>query len=207
MSLAAVKNAEQGPVGGQEKPWLRQSGESTLWFNRFTVYLELGPKRSLRAAVAKERASIRLVKEPQKAPVKGSRAKKAAEVQPVVIPAEVPGSWKQASRSWRWVERCKAFDEWQTARLVDIMYRKMQLSYANKIERVMALDQLAKNVLENLNKALARGGMGNADYIALIGQVQALFRDLARETHALDEDIAKALMRPSAAAEIVKLKS
>jgi hypothetical protein len=59
------------------EPWLRQKNEPADWFMRFKRYLDLGPKRSLRAVVASDSG-------PQKA-TKGTG--KLSDV-------SVPGSWK-----------------------------------------------------------------------------------------------------------------
>ena len=123
--LNIARNDQQTPENTEEtsvkKPWLRQEGESALWFNRFRRYMDLGPKRSLQAALAHEKEHISALKSPNKPtsqtgnpekPRKTPNKKSAATLK--AVPAakpQVPGSWKQAAKIWRWVERAKAWDE------------------------------------------------------------------------------------------------
>src|SRR5262249_50085281 len=76
--------------------------EPNLWYRRYCLYRDLGHKRSLRAVVAKERESLRVVQTPPQATkgqTKKQRAKNAhgQEVKPVL---NVPGSWKEASKHY-----------------------------------------------------------------------------------------------------------
>ena len=101
MTSLAPKMLHPEQVSGQkvdDKPWLRQRNEPALWYMRFQRYLALGPKRSMRAALSAE-------PNPRKAsggPVKLSDI-------------SVPGSWKRASKQWRWQERCEAYDMHETS--------------------------------------------------------------------------------------------
>jgi len=64
-----------------EKPWLRQKHEPAAWYMRFKRYLDMGPKRSLRKALADEPGTQKATKS----------TKKLSDV-------SVPGAWKRASR-------------------------------------------------------------------------------------------------------------
>jgi hypothetical protein len=61
-----MPNSAISPSPEQEKPikkpWQRQEGESVLWYNRYCRYQDLGPKRSLLAAVEQERTQITALK-------------------------------------------------------------------------------------------------------------------------------------------------
>jgi len=66
----------------EPKPWDRLPGEKPEWYQRFLIYLRLGPDRSVDAVWQHL----------------GGRG-----------PA--PTSWHQAAQSYNWEERAKAYDE------------------------------------------------------------------------------------------------
>src|SRR5438105_3891107 len=88
-------------------PWERQKGEQARWYLRFRIYLALGPKRSLQAAVEAERQVEEAPNSPKNGEEEGAQKKVSASP---TLKLSVPGAWKQASRTWHWVERARAFD-------------------------------------------------------------------------------------------------
>ena len=66
---------------------------------RFQIYLNLGPKRSLRKALAGEPDSQKATEGTKR----NQEAKKLSDM-------SISGAWKRASKVWNWVERAKAYD-------------------------------------------------------------------------------------------------
>jgi hypothetical protein len=177
------------------KPWLQQEGESTLWYNRFKRYRALGPKRSLLAAVEQERGQITALKstnEVQKSTGKRARKTKAApsHLAPVaaVKPVQVPGSWKQASIKWSWVERALAFD-------ADLINRQTEKALQEAIsskntfpaDRVRVLNTLLDTVLEAFNNT-SKTAEQVCSYVA---RMQSILRDIREEMKLYNEDVAR----------------
>jgi hypothetical protein len=72
-----------------EQPiWERMNGETNLWYDRFCLYLSMGPSRSLLGTVNEE-------------------AQKSAKKRS----SSVPGAWYDASNQWDWKARAEAWDE------------------------------------------------------------------------------------------------
>ena len=113
--------------------WNRLTDEPANWYNRFLLYRNLGPDRTLIGAVNKARKS-------QKKPVQ-----------------DAPGAWKDASEKYQWKERAEAYDahlqeeqEKRAAILREIeaaeIERIMTTDYAAKHERVKALAHWAHEI-------------------------------------------------------------
>ena len=124
-----------------ERPWVRQRNEPALWYMRFQRYLDMGPKRSLRAVVVAE-------PDTQKA-TKGSP--KQVETKKKLSDVSVPGAWKRASKVWHWVERAEAYDLDQVARQAS-QIRSMVSSapYTSKAYRILNLDKMARQLRDKL---------------------------------------------------------
>ncbi len=71
--------------------WERRSSEPNKWYDRFQMYLLLGPSRSLYATYTAWRAR--------------SGAESAQKR------AGLPQSWRQAAERWEWAKRAEKFDE------------------------------------------------------------------------------------------------
>lgn len=107
------KEAENGEI----RPWDRLENEPPRWHLRFRIYCLLGPKRTLQAAVLAERMppiapestetteGLRGLKKPVTLATPKISAQEAKEE---AIRLDVPGSWKDASRKYHWVERARA---------------------------------------------------------------------------------------------------
>jgi hypothetical protein len=70
-------------------PWERLPDEPNRWFGRFERYRLMGPGRSIQGACNRERVG------------KGRKES-----------ADAPGSWRNASKSWHWIERAEAWDQY-----------------------------------------------------------------------------------------------
>lgn len=198
MSIAAVQKGgyhasieQNTPISlsaEQEQPHdsgrKRLPGESAMWFNRYCLYRDLGHKRSLRAAVAKERETLRVVGKPQKATLKG-----AGDIQSI----NVPGSWKHAAKSWAWADRAGAFDAWLLKGMIKGINEHMGDTYANKHKRLNLLDQLIKVTIEQWN-ATIKAGTTHKIYLSYLNQIAALLKQMHEEMdHVSDDEMQAAI--------------
>lgn len=69
--------------------WARRPGEPALWYNRFQVYLHLGPSRTIHAAY-----------------------RRSAQLEALRTPHPHPG-WRRSAERWEWARRAAAWDEAQ----------------------------------------------------------------------------------------------
>jgi hypothetical protein len=67
--------------------WLPMPGENERWYQRFSQYLAMGARRSIRGVYNAE---------------KGNEHSKA-----------VPASWSRATKRFEWQRRAKAYDDWR----------------------------------------------------------------------------------------------
>jgi len=146
-----------------EKPWFRQQNEPAVAFLHFRIYLDLGPRRSLRKAVAIDRG-IDVGDE-------GLRDIK------------IPGSWIRASKVWDWKERAAAYDL-NNLNEHSKLFKKIAtcLPYCSKYYRVCQLHSMAA-VLE---QQLLRSDLAINTFIALTARLQSVMRDMAAELSGLD---------------------
>jgi hypothetical protein len=77
----ATATPNEGEGEGDKQPWDRIEGENNLWYERFLVYLKLGPRRSVSLA---------------------SRGKRNAY--------PIPSHWMIVARQNNWRERAAAYD-------------------------------------------------------------------------------------------------
>ena len=66
----------------KNKIWAQQASEPSLWFSRYLVFLQLGPRRSLSSAYRADSGKA----------------------------GKVPSSWRQAAHTWNWSDRAAAYD-------------------------------------------------------------------------------------------------
>ena len=186
------------PDGKKQLP-----GESALWFRRYCLYRDLGHKRSLRAAIAREQETARLVKEAEKQPQKADSGKKRGRGALLISPAspsalalakvaQVPGSWKYAAKKWRWVDRAKAFDEWLLAQMAEQTAAHLGDTYANKFKRVMLIEGLITGLTNALNEAVKKGALEHDIYLRYVKQIAALVRQMEAEMAGFSEEEMKA---------------
>lgn len=178
---SAQAQTEKTPDNGKRQ----LPGESALWFRRYCLYRDLGHKRSLRAAVAKEQETAHLVKETEPATKSTAKQKKegdnlSSSAQKQSKPLQVPGSWKNACKVYRWAERTANFDQWIINRMVTATYDRMGKTYANKYKRVQLLEVLIKGTLEQSSNATNNGGTHEI-YLAYVKQIAALLRQMESE--------------------------
>lgn len=73
-----------------DQPWLRQPGESNVWYDRFSRFLKLGAARSVRAVYNAEKNNV--------GPSK-----------------PVPAAWTEKTKLYEWRKRAEAYDAWRRA--------------------------------------------------------------------------------------------
>ena len=178
----------------ERKPWVRQEGESAMWFNRFRKYMDLGPKRTLLAAVEKERGVIRAIEGDEK-PTK-NRGKQRKSLQVVPDPPRkilVPGSWSRASVQWNWRARARAWDEHLLETSVDYSIENFyNKELATSMDRVAALHVLLDKLQEAYN---ATDRMTFDEVCTFVARMQSLLRDMREEMKGHDEELSRMIMR------------
>jgi hypothetical protein len=166
-----------------EKPWERMKNEPALWYMRFQVYLKMGSKRSLQAALTKE-------PDTQEAPKGTKKPKEKNGLSDVSI--SVPGSWKRACKLWNWVGRAEAYDQHiQDTQALVVRKAACSQEYSSRAWRVMELNNLA-TILKNNLKACN----DVKDLNILVGRIQSIFHDIS-------EEMAKLGMENEADAEVM----
>jgi len=180
----------------RKKPWARMEGESLLWFNRFVRYRKLGHKRSLQAAFEQERSQISALKS-TKTNEKPAKLKKAGHLQEVSKSAQVPGSWKQASIKFSWVQRARAWDEHVIDNLVEGHLDDILQDAALGIERVKLLKELLHILRTQYNAAYK--DMTYEQQLSYIRAIQSVLDDIRKEMGGYDEAVARILIRRMAA--------
>jgi hypothetical protein len=149
-----------------EFPWLRKKNEPANWYMRFKRYLDLGPKRSLRKALATEPMEQKATK----GDTKQSEPKKLSDV-------SIPGSWSRASKMWNWEARAAAYDFAQTEKqAATIRKTVVNSAYASKAYRILKLDYLARLLLDQI-----QGGMNVNTCLAVTARYQSVLHDIAKE--------------------------
>ncbi len=101
-----------------EQIWERLSGEPALWYERFRIYLELGPNRSLRQAYLISR---------------GDKAKEGK----AELPLSAPNSWRRASYQYQWEARVNAYDYEQTSSKRQELVEIRERAAIARLEEVM----------------------------------------------------------------------
>ncbi len=188
-----------------KKPWLRMDSEKTLWFNRFKRYLDLGPKRSLLAALEQEQQSVKALKstkEEQKpaggrAGVKkvsslASKGKAHHLVEVAKPRPQVPGSWKQACADWCWVERARAYDSWRIDLVAEKHINETMTEAAIGVNRVRTLKNLLAVTQDIFNRNINKMSFEQANmYLA---RMQSIMKDIREEMAAYEPAAARLLM-------------
>jgi len=178
--IAPVQAAQPAENGFSQQP-----GESALWFRRYLLYRDLGHKRTLRAAVAKERESVHLLKDSESATKSPQTQKEGVQL------VNVPGSWKNASKVYRWAERAKGFDAWLLRRMAEETYKHLGDGFANKFRRVQLIQLLIDAALEQMNHA-SENAAKHETYLAYTKRVAALLAQMEREMSTVNEEEMKA---------------
>jgi hypothetical protein len=135
--------------------------------------LDLGPKRSLRKALAAEPDTHQATKGDKKQP---EPKKKLSDV-------SVPGAWSRASKIWNWQERAIAYDLAQMEkRATQIREMVSSAPYASRAYRIIKLDYLARILIQQV-----KPGMELKWCLALTARFQSLMDDIAKEMAGIDE--------------------
>ena len=138
---------------------------------RFKLYLEMGPKRSLRAVVANEPDAKKATKKSTQNPKQN------------FSDVSVPGAWKRASKIWRWVDRAKAYDLDQIEKQAGIIHRLVEKEpFASKSYRLLRLFSMA-SALDEFSKK----GLSLEECVTYTKLMQSLFKDIAHEMEGMDE--------------------
>ncbi len=152
------------------EPWLRQKNEPAAWYMRFKRYLDLGPKRSLRKALAAE-------------PVATKGDKNQSEPKKNLANVSVPGSWSRAAKVWQWQERAAAYDLAQVSKQASQIRKTVNSSpYASKMYRIIKLDYVARLLRDQI-----KPGMILDNCLAIIARYQSVIQQIEREMRGLDE--------------------
>jgi len=118
----------------EQRAWERIEDEPERWFRRFD-FARLHDCRSILAAF------------------NAWMADKTREV-PRSLARNSPKSWRRAAEQWRWVDRWNAWDNYladEAERKVEAeRVRVLSSGYAQRYERVKALDELADLLLDEL---------------------------------------------------------
>lgn len=116
----------------ERKPWEQMEGESTRWFSRFDKFRCMNPWERSIAAVFHEENSKKLEKTRKK--------------------NDPDGTWYKFAVTWKWEERAAAYDKHRRdardKRVAEKEADILDIEYAQKYERVKALDQQAHETEE-----------------------------------------------------------
>jgi hypothetical protein len=135
-------------------------------------YLDLGPKRSLRKALADEPDTKGATKEAKKSP----EAKKLSDV-------SVPGAWSRAAKVWNWKERAKAYDDAQIEKQAAFVRETVvHQPFASRSYRIIYLCGMA----EAMDK-VSTHGFTLEENINYIKTMQSLFKDIEHLMEEMDE--------------------
>jgi hypothetical protein len=163
-------DTQVSPEKTDEKPWQRQQNEPAKWFMRFNIYLDLGPKRTMQAAIDAEptaNGKPRQIKQP----VPGKPQK-----------VSIPGSWSRAAKIWRWKERSEAYDLAIQKEYASFIRKSAnECIYASKAYRIKELNNLAQYLKDTI-----KAGMDTKDLVAIIARLQSVMRDISLEMQGLD---------------------
>lgn len=117
-----------GSESAPEKPWDQQPGESKLWFKRFSLFLLLGPTRSV---------------------VEAYRAEYGRKHEGAATPKEAASNWKTMAARWRWNDRAEAWDREQLALAGVAIRNKLVALQAHRLDLSTALLDQAFTVMMN----------------------------------------------------------
>lgn len=179
-------------------------GESAMWFSRFLTYRDQGYKRSLRRAVAAERARVRVLETTTGDEKEFSQETAPSEqVLKSVAPSSVPGSWQQAASRFHWQERAANYELALIRKVAEHHAAALQLTYANKFQRILALHDLIETTKTNMNKISVALKIEQQHTVMLLytKQLRGLLADLRIETQGLDQQELQASIEAHALAE------
>ncbi len=197
--------AQKGPIllkiepnAGQNddiRPWDRLEDESARWHLRFRIYALLGPKRTLQAAVLAERMPPLALESPEEASnflagktplVLATPKFSPSEAKEEALKLEVPGSWKDACRKYRWVERARAYDLWAQEERKRRRHEAVKdADFASATFRILVLDSLAVALREHVRKG---GELTLRESLGCMMRLQSIMRDIFNEMKQLERE-------------------
>ena len=110
------------PVTHGDKPWHQAVGENSLWYERFRLYLEQTPPRSL-ARVWREECA------------------RAGKIVPTT--AVIPGVWMDAREKFKWNERVLLYDI-EEQRLLDEETDRVRTQWRRQQARLIVAEEKAE---------------------------------------------------------------
>lgn len=124
-------------MNGERKLWeqMVDEGEPVLWFERFTRFRLMYPKRSIVDVFLEEE-----VKNTRGEEIRGKPR------------TEAPGHWYEEAKKWRWKERVAAWDAHWIAEQDEIIEeeraRVLRTGFAVQHRRIQELDRLVNKLIE-----------------------------------------------------------
>jgi hypothetical protein len=184
MALTLIESTEH-------KPWERLPDEPLFWYSRYKRFQGLGPKRTMLAALEQERRVSKVPKSTEN----GKKPKSVA----------VPGSWKQASSKWRWVERAQAYDDDKVEKMVALMFEDLYNGPALAFNRIMTLRNIFDTITKDFNAHHTY--LSPDQRIAYHARMTAILRDIREEMKAFDAPAQLLLVRYFAQKDYADYKS
>ncbi len=118
------KSSKKATPLPDDASWMQRGDENGLWYGRFTEYLKLGYKRSVRAVYSAERG------------LEHSQS--------------VPQSWSDAYKNFAWQARAKAYDDWRRREV----FERGNASDVKRIEKLdVTIERLYARVEKMLENA------------------------------------------------------
>ena len=177
------------------QPWHRLENEPPRWHLRFRIYALLGPKRSLQAAVLAERMPQVAPESTENTEIFPGLKKPVVLATPKISPSEakgealkleVPGSWKDASRKYRWVERAHSYDLWvQEERRRRRDEAVKDADFAQSAFRILVLDVMAQGLRQHLHKGPE---LTLQESLGCMMRLQSVMRDIRNEMKQLERE-------------------
>jgi hypothetical protein len=107
-------------------------------------------------------------------------------------PIQVPGSWKQASIRWDWVERAQAYDLYFITKTVEeTLEEAATTDLTFPFDRVLAL----KSMFEAVRKAYNENTRKTPEQVcAYVARMQSILRDIREEMKLHNQDVARLVL-------------
>jgi hypothetical protein len=172
--------------------WLQQPGERKLWYNRFMLYVSLGHKRSLQAAIKQERGIVEVMESEEapeaeeSTPVENTKKKKKLKIVKKIV-VNVPGSWAEACKIWRWPERARQYDASIINEAVRGHISALYEGFAGQEARIYELDKMAKH----LTAKMYQDHLTAQEKVNLAACVQSIMKQIQDEMKTFDPAIAQ----------------
>jgi hypothetical protein len=118
-------------MSDERDPWERQGeDESNLWYDRFVLYLQMGPSRSLLGAENLE---------------KDRKGQEKSDV-------SASGAWRKAANEWKWKERAEAWDEYRRKQV----FTQGNAYDVTRVEKLNKYSEMIETEIDKMMTALAK---------------------------------------------------